>query len=107
MNLSEILYKFLNVIKKNIRDFAEKLYLSSINIVGPSVSAGTALKSIIDYPETDKNKSSDDSLSFMDSSNDCSYFNLTENKMSSVMMEIKILICLGKSENIMVHYMII
>ena len=34
-----------------IRDFAEKLYLSSINIVGPSVSAGTALKSIIDYPE--------------------------------------------------------
>ncbi len=34
-----------------IRDFAEKLYLSSINVVGPSVSAGTALKSIIDYPE--------------------------------------------------------
>jgi pimeloyl-ACP methyl ester carboxylesterase len=34
-----------------IGDFAEKLYLSSINIVGPSISAGTALKSIIDYPE--------------------------------------------------------
>jgi pimeloyl-ACP methyl ester carboxylesterase len=34
-----------------IRDFAKKLYLSSINIVGPSVSAGVALKSIIDYPE--------------------------------------------------------
>ena len=34
-----------------IKDFAESLFLSSINIVGPSVSAGVALKSLIDYPE--------------------------------------------------------
>ncbi|WP_337860739.1 alpha/beta hydrolase [Ferroplasma sp.] len=34
-----------------IKDFAEKLYLSSLNIVGPSVSAGVALKSVIDSPE--------------------------------------------------------
>ncbi len=34
-----------------IKDFAESLFLSSINVVGPSVSAGVALKSLIDYPE--------------------------------------------------------
>jgi pimeloyl-ACP methyl ester carboxylesterase len=34
-----------------IKDFAEKLYLSSINIIGPSASAGVALKSLIDNPD--------------------------------------------------------
>ncbi len=34
-----------------IKDFAESLFLSQINIVGPSVSAGVALKSLIDYPQ--------------------------------------------------------
>lgn len=34
-----------------IKDFSEKLYLYSLYIIAPSVSAGSALKAIIDYPD--------------------------------------------------------
>ncbi|WMT50975.1 MAG: alpha/beta hydrolase [Ferroplasma sp.] len=49
---SSFKYNFVGAPSKGadfIRDFSEKLYLENIVVVGPSASAGTALKSLIDF----------------------------------------------------------
>lgn len=51
---SSFQYNFIGSPSKGsdfIRDFSEKLYLQNIAVVGPSASAGTALKSLINEKE--------------------------------------------------------